>query len=137
MIILLQACRNLLGATLVLPTCLRLLDNVSACCSQWKCDLRHRTRAVPHIKTYCRVSPDLSQLAWFHLTSANMSKAAWGCQTKAGANNILSYEAGVLFLPKFVVSQVRCSLLLSSFQISCQITTYHPQENNQFSLKST
>lgn len=130
MIILLQACHNSLGATLILPTCLRLLDNVSACCSQWKCDSRHRTRAVPHIKTYCRVSPDLSQLAWFHLTSANMSKAAWGCKTKAGANNILSYEAGVLFLPKFVVSKVRCSILLSSFLISFQKTAYHPWENN-------
>ncbi|KAG8281528.1 tyrosyl-DNA phosphodiesterase 1 [Homalodisca vitripennis] len=70
--------------------------------SQWKSDSRNRTRAMPHIKTYCRVSPDLSQLAWFHLTSANLSKAAWGSLTKAGAISILSYEAGVLFLPKFV-----------------------------------
>ncbi|XP_046686280.1 probable tyrosyl-DNA phosphodiesterase [Homalodisca vitripennis] len=70
---------------------------------QWKSDSRNRTRAMPHIKTYCRVSPDLSQLAWFHLTSANLSKAAWGSLTKAGAISILSYEAGVLFLPKFVV----------------------------------
>ncbi|XP_054269494.1 probable tyrosyl-DNA phosphodiesterase isoform X2 [Macrosteles quadrilineatus] len=69
---------------------------------QWKCDSRHRTKAMPHIKTYTRISPDLSELAWFHLTSANLSKAAWGSTTKAGATTILSYEAGVLFIPKFV-----------------------------------
>lgn len=60
---------------------------------------------MPHIKSYCRVSPDLSQLAWFHLTSANLSKAAWGHIPVAPGEKritIRSYEVGVLFLPEFV-----------------------------------
>ena len=39
-----------------------------------------RTRAMPHIKTYTRVFEEgaIFTLAWMLLTSANMSKAAWG-----------------------------------------------------------
>ncbi|KAF4523281.1 hypothetical protein B566_EDAN009404, partial [Ephemera danica] len=36
----------------------------------WSCEARERTRATPHIKTYCRISPDGQHLAWFLLTSA-------------------------------------------------------------------
>ncbi|KAL1122267.1 hypothetical protein AAG570_003672 [Ranatra chinensis] len=73
---------------------------------QWMSDCRDRTRAPPHIKTYCRVSPDMSHLSYFLLTSANLSKAAWGSLTCAGSSlNILSYEAGVLMLPQFVVGE--------------------------------
>ncbi|KAJ9581508.1 hypothetical protein L9F63_023312 [Diploptera punctata] len=74
-------------------------------------DKRHRTKAVPHIKTYARVSPCGRHLAWFHLTSANLSKAAWGKLQEAKGKNlatglyIMSYEAGVLFLPKLLVNE--------------------------------
>ncbi|EFA13677.2 probable tyrosyl-DNA phosphodiesterase isoform X1 [Tribolium castaneum] len=69
---------------------------------QWKADKLGRSRAMPHIKTYCRVSPCLSKLAWFFITSANLSKSAWGgnLQKDKGAY-VRSYEAGVMFLPKF------------------------------------
>jgi len=70
---------------------------------QWKSDSRQRTRAMPHIKTYCRISPDRTKLAWFLLTSANLSKAAWGKLNKARDRlNLMSWEAGVLFLPKYM-----------------------------------
>ena len=40
------------------------------------------------------------------LTSANLSKAAWGCVTAAGNScNILSYEAGVVWLPSFITGE--------------------------------
>nr|CAD7588251.1 unnamed protein product [Timema genevievae] len=82
---------------------------------EWKSSKRHRSEAMPHIKTYARVSSNGQQLAWFHLTSANLSKAAWGNLNKvkgrpstdasAGAGlYMMSYEAGVLFLPKFLVN---------------------------------
>nr|CAD7194536.1 unnamed protein product [Timema douglasi] len=82
---------------------------------EWKSSKRHRSEAMPHIKTYARVSSNGQQLAWFHLTSANLSKAAWGNLNKvkgrpstdanAGAGlYMMSYEAGVLFLPKFLVT---------------------------------
>jgi len=69
---------------------------------QWKADDRNRSRAMPHIKTYCRVSPCTTKLAWFLITSANISKAAWGTQfNKNGTSYVRSYEAGVLYLPKY------------------------------------
>lgn len=71
--------------------------------SQWKSDKTHRSRAMPHVKSYTRISPDLNEIAWFVLTSANLSKAAWG-NCSATSSNILNYEAGVVFLPKFIVS---------------------------------
>lgn len=73
---------------------------------QWRAKERFRDKAMPHIKSYCRWSD--SRLYWFHLTSANLSKAAWGGFNKTAKFEaplrIMNYEAGVLFLPKFVVS---------------------------------
>ncbi|XP_078673638.1 tyrosyl-DNA phosphodiesterase 1-like isoform X2 [Branchiostoma floridae x Branchiostoma belcheri] len=68
---------------------------------QWSASARGRTRASPHIKTYTRTSPDCDRLAWFLVTSANLSKAAWGALEKNGAQLMIrSYEIGVLFLPQ-------------------------------------
>lgn len=73
---------------------------------RWKADSRQRTKAMPHIKTYARLSKDDDKLAFFILTSANLSKAAWGMSNKAKDSlQIQSYEAGVLFLPHFVVGE--------------------------------
>jgi len=72
----------------------------------WRAEASSRTRAMPHIKTYTRTSPDNSEMAFFMLTSANMSKAAWGSVSKAGNScMIMSYEAGVVWLPKFVTGE--------------------------------
>lgn len=68
---------------------------------QWRADCRHRSRAVPHIKTYCRAAD--KKMFWFMLTSANLSESAWGkLNPNATSLFIRNYEAGVLFLPKFV-----------------------------------
>ncbi|XP_053331170.1 tyrosyl-DNA phosphodiesterase 1 [Spea bombifrons] len=67
---------------------------------RWKAETSGRSSAMPHIKTYMRTSPDFQELAWFLVTSANLSKAAWGCFEKSGAQMFIrSYELGVLFLP--------------------------------------
>lgn len=67
----------------------------------WKSRSCGRSRASPHIKTYTRISPDWSHVAWFLMTSANLSKAAWGTLEKNGQQLMIrSYEIGVLFLPK-------------------------------------
>ncbi|VDO03054.1 unnamed protein product [Rodentolepis nana] len=59
------------------------------------------SRAIPHIKSYCRCSPDGKSVAWFLLSSANLSKAAWGCyQVNKSQLMIRSYELGVLFTPE-------------------------------------
>lgn len=71
---------------------------------QWKANGRYRSQAMPHIKTYCRWTD--KKLHWFVLTSANVSKAAWGSFNKSSSINVPlrvnNYEAGVMFLPKFV-----------------------------------
>ncbi|KAG5206974.1 hypothetical protein JEQ12_018547 [Ovis aries] len=67
---------------------------------KWSADTSGRSNAMPHIKTYLRPSPDFSQIAWFLVTSANLSKAAWGALEKGGTQLMIrSYELGVLFLP--------------------------------------
>ncbi|XP_031628182.1 probable tyrosyl-DNA phosphodiesterase [Contarinia nasturtii] len=68
---------------------------------QWRADARHRTRAMPHLKTYCQCSDN--KMFWFILTSANLSKSAWGWKKwKQNEVQVGNYEAGVMFLPKFV-----------------------------------
>ncbi|XP_037359616.1 tyrosyl-DNA phosphodiesterase 1 isoform X2 [Talpa occidentalis] len=94
---------------------------------KWSAETSGRSHAMPHIKTYMRLSPDFQQVAWFLVTSspfqtqklpvvaqptlqpapkeetalsANLSKAAWGALEKNGAQLMIrSYELGVLFLP--------------------------------------
>ncbi|QSZ35736.1 hypothetical protein DSL72_006858 [Monilinia vaccinii-corymbosi] len=62
-----------------------------------------RKRAAPHIKTYIRFSSTSSSsktLDWMLVTSANLSKQAWGEKTNAaGEVRICSYEIGVLVWP--------------------------------------
>lgn len=59
-----------------------------------------RKRAAPHIKTYIRFAED-GNMDWVLLTSANLSKQAWGEARNAstGEVRIASYEIGVLVWP--------------------------------------
>ena len=73
--------------------------------NQWKSDKFERTKVPPHIKTYAQIQD--GKAAFILLTSANLSKAAWGKLTKNRDKFlIMSYEAGVLLLPKFVLNDV-------------------------------
>lgn len=60
-----------------------------------------RRRAAPHIKTYIRFSDeDMTTIDWALMTSANLSKQAWGEETNGkGEVRICSYEIGVLVWP--------------------------------------
>jgi len=65
----------------------------------WKAENSGRTRAMPHIKTFTRIDND--EISWFLLTSANLSKAAWGTLQKQGKQLMIrNYELGVLLLPE-------------------------------------
>merc|ERR1712131_156514 len=67
---------------------------------KWRAENVHRTRAIPHIKTYTKVHE--GKVGYFVLTSSNLSKAAWGSFNKDRSRLFIkSHEAGVLFLPKF------------------------------------
>lgn len=76
---------------------------------QWRASSRNRNRAMPHIKSYCRFSD--RGLYWFLLTSANISKSAWGSINKGNKLNtamrINSFEAGVMFFPRIIINQER------------------------------
>lgn len=66
---------------------------------QWESGMWGRSRIVPHIKSYCRVAPNKESVAWFLLTSSNLSKAAWGQYEKERSQLMIrSYELGVLFI---------------------------------------
>ncbi|KAB5545943.1 tyrosyl-DNA phosphodiesterase-domain-containing protein [Coniochaeta sp. 2T2.1] len=58
-----------------------------------------RQRAAPHIKTYIRYGQ--KSIDWALVTSANLSKQAWGeaVNAKSGEVRISSYEIGVLVWP--------------------------------------
>jgi tyrosyl-DNA phosphodiesterase-1 len=59
-----------------------------------------RDRAAPHIKTYIRYN-DEGSIDWALLTSANLSKQAWGEATKpSGELRVASWEIGVLVWPE-------------------------------------
>ncbi|XP_049395468.1 tyrosyl-DNA phosphodiesterase 1 [Solanum stenotomum] len=69
--------------------------------ARWKASHTGRCRAMPHIKTFLRYNGQ--SLAWFLLTSSNLSKAAWGTLQKNNSQLMIrSYELGVLFLPSSV-----------------------------------
>ncbi|XP_077277817.1 tyrosyl-DNA phosphodiesterase 1-like [Temnothorax americanus] len=75
---------------------------------QWKAKRTGRDRSMPHIKSYTRISPDLKRIPWFVLTSANLSKSAWGVQRNSHVIN--NYEAGVVFIPKFITGTTTFSI---------------------------
>lgn len=43
---------------------------------KWSAKTPGCSNAMPHIKTYKRPCPDFSQIVWFRVTSAHLSKAA-------------------------------------------------------------
>lgn len=79
----------------------------SSAASEPKVQEAYRKRAAPHIKTYTRFSSDTSSTSsfqksidWMLVTSANLSKQAWGEPVNsAGEIRICSYEIGVLVWP--------------------------------------
>lgn len=71
-----------------------------------------RNRVVPHIKTYIRYGQH--SIDWALLTSANLSKQAWG--EAASASNevrIASWEVGVLVWPELLCKD---SAMVATFQ---------------------
>lgn len=86
---------------------------------QWKSTSRNRNLAMPHIKSYCRYSD--RGLYWFILTSANLSRSAWGTlsKNKQSLNTSLrinSYEAGVVFFPRIILGKNRDRFPLNASQ---------------------
>ncbi|RWA09538.1 hypothetical protein EKO27_g5558 [Xylaria grammica] len=69
-----------------------------------------RKRAAPHIKTYIRYGD--KSIDWALLTSANISKQAWGEATnKAGEVRIASWEIGVLVWPELLTGDTEAKMV--------------------------
>uniref|UniRef100_A0A0P4WF54 PBZ-type domain-containing protein n=2 Tax=Scylla olivacea TaxID=85551 RepID=A0A0P4WF54_SCYOL len=80
----------------------------------WRSEGRQRTGSMPHIKTYTLVTPDHKHAYYFMVTSANLSKSAWGVLQKKGDQLFIrAFELGVLLLPKFVTGGTKFRLPLS------------------------
>ncbi|KAL7950350.1 MATE efflux family protein [Trichoderma barbatum] len=74
-----------------------------------------RNRAAPHIKTYVRFNENNS-IDWAMLTSANMSKQAWGEAPSSTRDvRVASWEVGVLVWPGLLCEN---GVMVSSFHIA-------------------
>jgi tyrosyl-DNA phosphodiesterase-1 len=62
----------------------------------WKAEKNQRTRHTPHIKTYFGYTEE-NKVNWLLLTSANLSKSAWGTMKPGGKIMLRSFEIGVFF----------------------------------------
>ncbi|KAK2606070.1 hypothetical protein QQS21_003465, partial [Conoideocrella luteorostrata] len=72
-----------------------------------------RDTAAPHIKTYIRYN-DKDSIDWAILTSANISKQAWGEASKqSGEMRVASWEVGVLIWPELFGKD---ALMVGTFQ---------------------
>ncbi|PKU31194.1 rna-directed dna polymerase from mobile element jockey- hypothetical protein [Limosa lapponica baueri] len=47
-----------------------VINGMKASWSKWSAEVSGRSRAIPHIKTYMRLSPDFQKIAWFLVTRA-------------------------------------------------------------------
>ncbi|KAI1158852.1 tyrosyl-DNA phosphodiesterase [Nemania serpens] len=69
-----------------------------------------RGRAAPHIKTYIRYGE--KSIDWALLTSANISRQAWGAATNsAGKMRIASWEVGVLVWPALLAGDEEAKMI--------------------------
>lgn len=78
----------------------------------------HRQNAMPHIKSYARFDPSSGEqsgvLDYAILTSANLSKAAWGSFQKNETQLMIrSYELGVMFVPRDISNKTQVSRQLT------------------------
>lgn len=90
-----------------------------------------RRRAAPHIKTFiCFSDSSCTLINWALLTSANLSKQAWGeRENKNGDVSISSYEIGVLFWPELLADEKTQAVMVPTFKtdmpeaVECQLDT--------------
>ncbi|GMS96156.1 hypothetical protein PENTCL1PPCAC_18331 [Pristionchus entomophagus] len=66
---------------------------------RWRADNWGRSRIMPHVKSYLQADPNTRRFDWQIVTSANLSKAAWGTLQKNGGQLMIrSFEIGVLIM---------------------------------------
>ncbi|CAD1475223.1 unnamed protein product, partial [Heterotrigona itama] len=93
---------------------------------QWKATRTARDKAIPHIKSYTRISPDYKKIPWFVLTSANLSKAAWGMDGKSFY--IMNYEAGVIGSTTFPIKEEEDGVPVFPIPYDLPLTRYTSED---------
>ena len=103
------ACGGSIHMKIQSPQQVKQLEYLRPFLCRWAPDLRQeqdvkragRRRTGPHIKTYVRFADEaMSTIDWAMVTSANLSKQAWGAERdKEDAVRISSYEIGVVVWP--------------------------------------
>ncbi len=90
----------------------------------------YRQHAMPHLKTYACFHPqENNTVDWVILTSANLSKAAWGTYQKNQTQFMIrSYELGVLLLPTPPSSSLVVNEKLP-LPYTFPLSTYQPSED--------
>ncbi|XP_030750706.1 probable tyrosyl-DNA phosphodiesterase [Sitophilus oryzae] len=103
----------------------------------WKADSAKRTKAIFHSRTVCRISPCCKKLAYFYLTTSNISRAGWGKIEDGDITvKMRTYHTGILFLPKFFdkeyfeVADLSCGATNNKFPImyDLPLTPYGPED---------
>ncbi|EUC48660.1 hypothetical protein COCMIDRAFT_86721 [Bipolaris oryzae ATCC 44560] len=91
----------------------------------------HRGTAAPHIKTYIRFSDETHKtIDWALLTSANLSKQAWGeVVNKHEAIRIQSYETGVVVWPALFAESGHSSTMVPVFGTDTPEAGKYGEEN--------
>lgn len=80
-----------------------------------------RKRAAPHVKTYIRYADGEKSLDWALMTSANLSKQAWGeAANSMGEVRIASWEIGVLVWPSLFAENARMSCVFGSDRLPAE-----------------
>ncbi|KAI0132463.1 tyrosyl-DNA phosphodiesterase [Xylariales sp. AK1849] len=75
-----------------------------------------RQRAAPHVKTYIRYT-SRSTIDWALLTSANISKQAWGeASTASHEFRVASWEIGVLVWPELLADNDKGAKMVGTFK---------------------
>uniref|UniRef100_A0A915BFA2 Tyrosyl-DNA phosphodiesterase n=3 Tax=Parascaris univalens TaxID=6257 RepID=A0A915BFA2_PARUN len=88
---------------------------------KWRCERFGRTRAMPHIKSYSAFSDGRCVPSWLLVTSANLSKAAWGeLQKNESQLAIRSYELGVLLTDEDSLQLLPYDMPLTKFEAGDQ-----------------
>ncbi|KAF4979872.1 hypothetical protein FZEAL_4006 [Fusarium zealandicum] len=83
-----------------------------------------RKRAAPHIKTYIRFNKE--SIDWALLTSANISKQAWGEAARpSGEARIASWEIGVLVWPELLQAD---SIMVGTFKTDVPEMVQHEEK---------
>eukprot|EP00770_Monocercomonoides_exilis_P011027 MONOS_10975.1-p1 / transcript=MONOS_10975.1 / gene=MONOS_10975 / organism=Monocercomonoides_exilis_PA203 / gene_product=unspecified product / transcript_product=unspecified product / location=Mono_scaffold00524:147-3217(-) / protein_length=809 / sequence_SO=supercontig / SO=protein_coding / is_pseudo=false len=94
---------------------------------RWNGRQSGRQHMMPHSKIYTRVGHD-GELRWAVITSANLSKAAWGFITKKNNSlRISNYECGVLLHPSLILRSINVHRMWGK-------TSFFSCTNQQFPL---